>query len=191
MATARQFAAELKGFASGAYVNALSDEGVGGVRRAYPAGKLARLTAVKDRYDPDNVFYPNQTSRRVPWRQQRDRWRHETGLRRTTPNACTSTRTGSRSPAHRYGAETLVQPVEGRAQRLRDDLRRPPLRRPQITVADKLTMNTEQSSCCGTRPGRWMVIVSAPADFEVFARAESQCSCGVGDSAHRLSQAGS
>ena len=30
------------------------------MRRAYPVGKLARLVAVKDAYDPDNVFHLNQ-----------------------------------------------------------------------------------------------------------------------------------
>jgi len=42
-----------------AYVNALSDEGAAGVRRAYPETKCARLIAVKDAYDPDNVFHLN------------------------------------------------------------------------------------------------------------------------------------
>jgi hypothetical protein len=40
-------------------VNALSDEGAAGVSRAYPAAKLARLTALKDSYDPGNVFHLN------------------------------------------------------------------------------------------------------------------------------------
>ena len=60
MAAARQSAARLDPFASGVYVNVLGDEGVRGVRRAYPADKLARLTALKDAYDPDNVFHLNQ-----------------------------------------------------------------------------------------------------------------------------------
>jgi FAD/FMN-containing dehydrogenase len=30
-----------------------------GVRRAYSEAKLARLTAVKDAYDPGNVFHLN------------------------------------------------------------------------------------------------------------------------------------
>ncbi len=59
MAAARRAAAAVEPFASGVYVNALSDEGAVGVRRAYPPDKLARLTAVKDRYDPHNVFHLN------------------------------------------------------------------------------------------------------------------------------------
>jgi FAD/FMN-containing dehydrogenase len=42
-----------------AYVNALSDQGASGVRLAYPDTDRARLTAVKDIYDPDNVFHLN------------------------------------------------------------------------------------------------------------------------------------
>ena len=60
MAAARRHAAAIAPFASGAYVNALSDEGAEGLRRAYPGRKLARLVAVKDAYDPDNVFHLNQ-----------------------------------------------------------------------------------------------------------------------------------
>ena len=52
-------AAKLDPFAVGAYVNALSDEGAAGVRRAYSEPSCARLTAVKDAYDPDNVFHLN------------------------------------------------------------------------------------------------------------------------------------
>jgi FAD/FMN-containing dehydrogenase len=57
---ARSYAATLEPFASGVYVNVLGDEGAAGVRRAYSAAKLARLTAVKDTYDPANVFHLNQ-----------------------------------------------------------------------------------------------------------------------------------
>jgi FAD/FMN-containing dehydrogenase len=59
MGAARRVAAKLDPFAVGAYVNALSDEGASGVRRAYSAAKRARLTAVKDAYDPNNVFHLN------------------------------------------------------------------------------------------------------------------------------------
>jgi FAD/FMN-containing dehydrogenase len=59
MGAARAAAAKLDPFAAGAYVNALSDEGAAGVRRAYSDAQRLRLTAVKDAYDPDNVFHLN------------------------------------------------------------------------------------------------------------------------------------
>jgi FAD/FMN-containing dehydrogenase len=59
MGAARRAAAKLDPFAAGAYVNALSDEGAAGVRRAYSEAKRTRLTAVKDAYDPENVFHLN------------------------------------------------------------------------------------------------------------------------------------
>jgi FAD/FMN-containing dehydrogenase len=60
MAAARRYAASLEPFASGMYVNAMSDEGATGVARAYPPAKLARLRALKTAYDPENVFRLNQ-----------------------------------------------------------------------------------------------------------------------------------
>jgi FAD/FMN-containing dehydrogenase len=60
IAAARRYAAALEPFASGMYVNAMSDEGASGVARAYPPEKLARLRALKAAYDPDNVFHLNQ-----------------------------------------------------------------------------------------------------------------------------------
>jgi FAD/FMN-containing dehydrogenase len=63
IAASRRCGRALEPFASGAYVNTLGDEGSAGVRRAYPAAKLARLTALKDAYDPDNVFHLNQNIR--------------------------------------------------------------------------------------------------------------------------------
>ncbi|MFZ1992729.1 MAG: FAD-binding protein, partial [Solirubrobacteraceae bacterium] len=59
MGAARTAAAKLDPFAAGAYVNALSDEGASGVRRAYSDAQRARLTAVKDVYDAANVFHLN------------------------------------------------------------------------------------------------------------------------------------
>ena len=59
MGAARTAAAKLDPFAAGAYVNALSDEGESGVRRAYSDSSRTRLTAVKDAYDPTNVFHLN------------------------------------------------------------------------------------------------------------------------------------
>ena len=63
MALARRTAAALDPFARGQYVNTLSDEGAEGVRRVYPPDKLARLTALKDKYDPGNVFHLNHNIR--------------------------------------------------------------------------------------------------------------------------------
>jgi FAD/FMN-containing dehydrogenase len=60
MSAARRYAGTMDRFASGAYVNVLGDDGVAGLRRAYSEEKLARLTAVKDEVDPDNVFHLNQ-----------------------------------------------------------------------------------------------------------------------------------
>ena len=56
---ARRAAATLAPYASGVYVNVLSDEGSDGIRRAYPPEKLTRLSALKGQYDPDNVFHLN------------------------------------------------------------------------------------------------------------------------------------
>jgi hypothetical protein len=44
----------------GAYVNFLDDEGPERVRAAYPGATWERLTAIKARYDPTNLFQRNQ-----------------------------------------------------------------------------------------------------------------------------------
>jgi FAD/FMN-containing dehydrogenase len=59
MSAARRYAGAVEPFASGVYVNALTDEGQAGLQRAYGAEQLARLAALKDRYDPHNVFHLN------------------------------------------------------------------------------------------------------------------------------------
>lgn len=41
------------------YVNDLTDEGEEGVRRAYGTAQMARLIAIKDHYDPGNIFHLN------------------------------------------------------------------------------------------------------------------------------------
>jgi FAD/FMN-containing dehydrogenase len=63
IASARRSAAAMAPFAHGVYVNALSDEGAEGVRRAYSPEKLARLVTLKDAYDPHNVFHLNPNIR--------------------------------------------------------------------------------------------------------------------------------
>jgi FAD/FMN-containing dehydrogenase len=47
----------------GAYVNFMGEEGQERVRAAYGDAKYARLQALKDRYDPDNIFRLNQNVR--------------------------------------------------------------------------------------------------------------------------------
>jgi FAD/FMN-containing dehydrogenase len=63
IALGRRYGAAMEPYASGVYVNVLSDEGSAGVERAYGAAKMARLAALKDRYDPENVFHLNQNIR--------------------------------------------------------------------------------------------------------------------------------
>ena len=54
-----EFAAALHQGDDGAYVNFLGDEGEARVRAAYPGATWDRLTAVKARYDPNNLFRLN------------------------------------------------------------------------------------------------------------------------------------
>jgi FAD/FMN-containing dehydrogenase len=63
IAVARAYGAAMEPFATGVYVNVLTDEGEAGVRRAYSEAKLARLAQVKRRHDPDNVFHLNNNIR--------------------------------------------------------------------------------------------------------------------------------
>jgi hypothetical protein len=78
MSAARRYGAAVEPFASGAYVNDLTDEGQAGIRRAYGADTLARLTALKDRYtlatsstsittsSPRSAVRPSRGPRRHP-----------------------------------------------------------------------------------------------------------------------------
>ena len=59
IAMARRYGAAMEPFASGTYVNDLTDEGEAGVRSAYGPSKLAGLAALKARYDPENLFHLN------------------------------------------------------------------------------------------------------------------------------------
>jgi Berberine and berberine like len=59
MSAARRYAGAVEPFASGIYVNDLTDEGQAGIRRAHSPDKLARLAALKARHDPENVFHLN------------------------------------------------------------------------------------------------------------------------------------
>jgi FAD/FMN-containing dehydrogenase len=58
---AHRFYAEIEpSLTGGAYINFLSAEGEERVKAAYGAEKFARLQALKDRYDPTNLFHLNQ-----------------------------------------------------------------------------------------------------------------------------------
>ncbi len=61
IAWTREAAAAMKPWSrSGAYLNFIGDEGGGRVREAFGPEKFARLQALKDRYDPANLFRLNQ-----------------------------------------------------------------------------------------------------------------------------------
>ncbi len=59
-ASTRLYADQLAPYARGVYVNNLGIEGEDRVRDAYGAQKFDRLTHLKARFDPDNVFHFNQ-----------------------------------------------------------------------------------------------------------------------------------
>jgi FAD/FMN-containing dehydrogenase len=55
-----EFAEALRQNDGGAYVNFLGEEGEARVHQAYPGTTWERLAAIKDRYDPTNLFHLNQ-----------------------------------------------------------------------------------------------------------------------------------
>jgi FAD/FMN-containing dehydrogenase len=59
-AWADRFYEDMRQYGHGVYVNFLGDEGEGRVREAYPPATYARLEALKNKYDPTNVFNRNQ-----------------------------------------------------------------------------------------------------------------------------------
>jgi hypothetical protein len=64
MAAARAYGDSILPLSTGkSYVNAIDSEAVDKVRAAFGAANYDRLVAVKDRYDPDNVFHLNQNVR--------------------------------------------------------------------------------------------------------------------------------
>ena len=61
IAWTRDLAGSVKPYAAaGAYLNFLGDEGADRVRASFGPDKYDRLVALKDRYDPDNLFCLNQ-----------------------------------------------------------------------------------------------------------------------------------
>jgi len=65
-AWASDLAAQLSQGRADAYVNFLEDEGPERIRGAYPGATWDRLTAIKARYDPTNLFRLNQNIPPVP-----------------------------------------------------------------------------------------------------------------------------
>jgi len=59
-AWATDFASALRQGDDGAYVNFIGDEGKARIRAAYPGRTWERLSAIKARYDPTNLFHLNQ-----------------------------------------------------------------------------------------------------------------------------------
>jgi hypothetical protein len=96
MATVRACAGRMEPFASGAYVNALSDDGASGVRRAYPPAVLARLTALKDASTRTTSSTSTRTSGRA------DGWRPCEGRHRRGPEPLT----GAEAVRRRAGPPT-------------------------------------------------------------------------------------
>ena len=60
LAWAREFAAAMQPHATGVYVNNLGVEGADRVKAAYAPATYGRLVALKNAYDPTNVFRLNQ-----------------------------------------------------------------------------------------------------------------------------------
>jgi FAD/FMN-containing dehydrogenase len=60
LARAEQLWQAISRYADGVYVNFLMDEGEQRVHQAYSPATYARLTALKRRYDPTNLFHLNQ-----------------------------------------------------------------------------------------------------------------------------------
>jgi FAD/FMN-containing dehydrogenase len=56
----RNFWSALQPYHTSVYVNFLMEEGEERIRQAYGAEKYARLKALKQKYDPNNVFRLNQ-----------------------------------------------------------------------------------------------------------------------------------
>ena len=61
IAWVREFSAAMEPFSTGGvYLNFEQDEGEQHVRAGFSAEKYARLVALKDKYDPENLFRINQ-----------------------------------------------------------------------------------------------------------------------------------
>jgi FAD/FMN-containing dehydrogenase len=67
IAWTRELAAALKPWTTGrAYLNFIGDEGLGRVEAAFGPEKYRRLQALKDEWDPQNLFRHNQNITPTP-----------------------------------------------------------------------------------------------------------------------------
>ena len=66
----RDFWTAMQPYAAGVYVNSLGNEGEDRVRAAYPRATYARLVALKNKYDPTNLFRLNQNIKPTVSQQQ-------------------------------------------------------------------------------------------------------------------------
>ena len=65
LARAEQLWQAISPYAEGVYVNFLADEGEQRIHQAYPLETYRRLAALKERYDPTNLFHFNQNIRPI------------------------------------------------------------------------------------------------------------------------------
>ena len=71
IAYTRKIAAAMKPWTTGrAYLNFIGDEGTGRVEAAFGTDKYVRLTELKHRWDPTNVFRHNQNIAPAPPRKE-------------------------------------------------------------------------------------------------------------------------
>ena len=65
----RDFFTAMQTFSTGAYVNFLGEEGMDRVKEAYDKGKYAKLVALKDKYDPDQLLPSQPEHQPIAFRQ--------------------------------------------------------------------------------------------------------------------------
>jgi FAD/FMN-containing dehydrogenase len=73
IAWTRELGARIKPYTTGrAYLNFIGEEGEDRVRAAFGPETYARLQALKDRYDPQNLFRLNQNIKPTGWQQEKE-----------------------------------------------------------------------------------------------------------------------
>jgi FAD/FMN-containing dehydrogenase len=73
IAWTREYGARMKPYSTGrAYLNFIGEEGEDRVRAAFGPETYARLQALKDRYDPQNLFRLNQNIKPTGWQEEKE-----------------------------------------------------------------------------------------------------------------------